>query len=113
MKGNDLSVYCEKQIDSFITPESRSFFRRFEIKEDFLKIDPADWQQRSSYQNGLKIVNQLKVVNDVAERGVYLFSEYNNILTNSEEQKQFLVQLVVDYRRTIPDSRKKTIMKHY
>ena len=36
----------------------------------------------------------LRVVNDMAERGVKLFAEYNRFITNNEEEKQLLFQVV-------------------
>ena len=57
----------------------------------------------------MNIVHQMKVVNDIAERGVRLMDEYNSILTNNEEQKQYLLQVVKEYRSRIPDKNKRTI----
>ena len=39
----------------------------------------------------------MRVVNDVAERGVALTQEYNQILTKDEEQKQILLLGVEDH----------------
>ena len=36
----------------------------------------------------------LEVVHDMAERGVKLFAEYNRFITNNEEEKQLLFQVV-------------------
>ena len=58
-------------------------------------------------KNGLQIINNLSVINDVAERGIKLIEEYNSILTKDEKQKQFLLQVVNDYRATYPDCRNK------
>lgn len=38
-------------------------------------------------------------INDAAERGVKLIEEYNNILPKKEEEKQYLLQVVTDYRK--------------
>jgi len=46
-----------------------------------------------------KIVKNLKVVNDIAERGVKLFEKFNNLLTNNEEKKQLFLQVVGANRR--------------
>lgn len=52
----------------------------------------------------------MKVVNDIAERGVALMDEYNRLHTNDEEQKQYLLLTVKDYRRRFPDTKKSTLM---
>lgn len=50
----------------------------------------------------------MKVVNDIAERGVALMQEYNKLHTNNEEQKLLLVK---EYRQKYPDSNKSTLCK--
>ena len=57
-----------------------------------------------------RIVKSLKVVNDMAERGVKLIQDYNTILTKDEEQKQFLLQVIQEHRRMYPDSKKTTVL---
>ena len=52
----------------------------------------------------------MKVTNDLAERGVKLMEEYNKIHTNDEQQKQYLLQIVKKFSSSLPDKNKKTIM---
>jgi len=42
----------------------------------------------------LKIVNKLKVVNDMAESGVKLINEFNNLLEKDKGQKKYVLQVV-------------------
>ena len=56
------------------------------------------------------VVTALRVVIDAAERGVKLIQDYNLILTNDEEKKQFLRQVVQDHCRLYPETSKKTIL---
>jgi hypothetical protein len=51
-------------------------------------------------------VKSLKVVNDAAERGVALIQTFNGILTNQEEEKQFLLQVVEKHRHDFPNPNK-------
>ena len=51
----------------------------------------------------------MKVVNDAAERGVRLISEYASILTKDEETRQFLLQGVERHRQMYPDFCIKTL----
>ncbi|CAI6371337.1 unnamed protein product [Macrosiphum euphorbiae] len=39
-----------------------------------------------------------------------LIEEYNTTITNDEIQKQYLLQVVWDYRNKYPDSKKSTIL---
>jgi len=48
----------------------------------------------------------LNVVNDYAERGVAFVQRYNKLLTKSEEQFQFLLQVVRDNKKNFPNSLK-------
>ena len=48
-------------------------------------------------------MKSLKVVNDVAEQGVKLITDYNNLLTKDEEQKQYVLQVVHKCRKLYPD----------
>jgi len=40
----------------------------------------------------------------MAEHGVALCQSFNGVLTNQEEQKQFLLQIVKKHRLDFPDS---------
>ena len=42
------------------------------------------------------------VVNDTAERTVILFEDFNQLLTNDEEKKQLLLQVVEAHCKTVP-----------
>jgi len=52
----------------------------------------------------------MKVVNDIAERGVALMEEYNKLHTNNEEQKQFFLLLIKKFRQKYPNSKKSTLI---
>ena len=76
----------------------------------FLTKDPVTWDDDKTYQESLKLVKGLTVVNDRAERGVALIQDFTKKLTKSEEQLQFLLQVVSDHRKQFPDSRKSTLI---
>ena len=42
------------------------------------------------------------MVNDTAETGVKLFEEFNQLITNNEEEKRFLLQVVEANRKAVP-----------
>ncbi|KAJ8961828.1 hypothetical protein NQ318_021443 [Aromia moschata] len=54
-------------------------------------------------------MKNLKVVNDIAERAIKLMSDYNNILTN-DEQRQYILQVVKEYRRIFPTADKASLV---
>lgn len=79
--------------ENLITNRSKQLFQRFNIPTDFLYEDPSFWEENKNFQKGRKIFLSLKVVNDVAERGVKLIEEFNDKFTKNEDQKQYLLQV--------------------
>ena len=88
-----------KGLHDFVTTSTRCFFKILGLSEEFLKIDPSEWLLQESYLKDQIVATSVKVVNDLAERGVALIQEFNASLTRNEEQKQYLMQVVEDHRR--------------
>ncbi|KAL7637484.1 UNVERIFIED_CONTAM: hypothetical protein RMT77_012212 [Armadillidium vulgare] len=95
---------------NLVKNNSPYFLRRFKI-ENFLHLHPSQWVNCNEYQQGKLLVHNLKVVNDSAERGIKLFQDFNDKVTKDEDQKQFLLQAVQDYRRTYPQSTREVLQK--
>lgn len=95
-------------VANFVTKTTSNFFRTLGIQYGFIYVDPDLWNDRDDYRQGRDIVHQLKVMNDIAEQGVTLIEEYNSILTNDEDQKQYLLQIVQDHRKRFPNCNKLT-----
>ena len=57
------------------------------------------------------LINDLKVVNNVAVRGVRLMEEFKDVLTDDEEQRRMLLHCIEDTRKLYPDFRKSTLVK--
>lgn len=88
-----------KGLHDFVTKSTRKFFTILKLRAEFLDHDPSEWLNDDTYGESLKIVQSVKVVNDAAERGVALIQEFNSSITRSEEQKQFLLQVIENHRR--------------
>ena len=52
------------------------------------------WKEDTSFQQINQIVSDLEVTNDAAERSVQFDSDYNDILTTNEQQRQSILQVV-------------------
>lgn len=52
----------------------------------------------------------LRVVNDTAERGVKLMTDFNLILARREQEKQYVLQVVEQYHCIFPSANKSTLM---
>lgn len=88
-----------KQLHDFVTKSTRRFFKILQLSEEFLETDPNEWMNQPDYRSNLEVVRSVRVVNDLAERGVALIQEFNSSITRNEEQKQFLLQVVEDHRK--------------
>jgi hypothetical protein len=108
---NDFASFTNIEFTSFVTPGTKTFFKRFSIRTDFLDKDPSTWKYDPGYKNGIEKLEKIVVVNDVAERGVKLIQEYNNILTKDETEKQFVLQIVTENRKTYPTATKSSLMQ--
>lgn len=99
-----------KQLEDFVSSSTRRFFEITGLPSSFLDNDVETWNDDDAYKSAKSTVLGMKVVNDIAERGVALMDEYNKLHTNDEEQKQFLLLVVQQYRKKYPDRKKSTLM---
>ena len=56
-----------------------------------------------------QIIDNLKVVNDTAERSIALFTNLNYTLSNDEDEKQKIINIVEDHRRRVPNASKNAL----
>jgi hypothetical protein len=89
-------------LSDFANRRTRSLLSRLKIGDSFLTLPPETWIDNDEYNKGRERIRQLRVVNDTAERGVKLFEEFNRLITNDEDEKQFLLQVVEANRKAVP-----------
>jgi len=106
----DPSSFYNATLKDFVTSASLFFFNALLFSTDFLMNDASTWLQNPSFQKAKAVVSSLKVVNDCAERGIALASSFNSSLTKSEEEKQYLLQIVAQHRKEFPDAKKSTVL---
>ena len=111
VKSLDESTMSKLMLPDFVSSNTVKFFAAMQIEMDFLQQNPSVWQSNEHYISGYHKVQQLKVVNDAAERGVSLIENFNSVITNQEEQKQYLLQVVEQHRQQFPASKKSVIVK--
>lgn len=107
----DPKLIHTKELADFVTSNSRKFFTITGFSSNFLTRDVTQWEEDDEYRRVKACVRSLRVVNDTAERGVALMEEYNKLHTTNEEQKQFMLLVVKQYRQQHPDSKKSTLMQ--
>lgn len=97
-------------LSDFVSIKTKMFFVRFDISAGFLDSDPSTWASNAEFQKGLEFCRNLFVDNDVAERGVKFMKDFNRVLTNDEEGKQFLFQAIENYRKKHPNYHKSCLV---
>src|SRR6218665_1642989 len=102
----DEGIVSQLTISHFVSFNTKKFFDVIQIETDFLEQDPGRRDSNEHYISSRKRVQQLKVVSDAAERGVSLIQNFNSVITNQEEQKQHLLQVVESHRQRFPMSKK-------
>lgn len=102
VRGNSTLLTNQAVLADFASKRSMQLFEKLSINSSFLAKHPNEWSNDEEYCIGKRIINNLKVVNDVAERGVKLFEEFNKLLTYDEEEKQLLLQVVEANRKVVP-----------
>ena len=94
------SINVPDQLVDFIGPRSWLFFtllNKTNEKLDWMKVPAQFWKNLIGYTEIEKVVHSMEVVNDSAERGIKLLSDYKDFCTDVSEQ-QALLQLMEKYR---------------
>lgn len=73
---------------------------------NILKIHPSGWNDMKLYQETRKIVENIMVINDPAERAVKLTKDFNDFGTKSEVEKQKMFNIVEHTRKIVPKATK-------
>ena len=99
------------KLTDFVMSGSHYLFDRLDFKKDWLREPVIEWKNRPDFQEMERFVKTLLVTNDAAERGVKLISDYSQILTKDSDERQQLLQVVEDHRKTYPDCNKTTLSR--
>ena len=107
LKRLDKNVFTATCISDYVTKRTRSFFDSIlsdgqQRSLTFLATPPATWEDDATYQEFRDAVQDMKVVNDTAERIIALATEFNSSLTKDESQKQYLLKVVAKHRKDMP-----------
>ena len=110
----DLEKSTTYQLQDFIGPDSWTFLDLVTVTSNeepstsqasthnalsFLETHPSKWGLNPAYLSVEKQVQNLTVVNDAAERGLALVTEFHNKnAPKDENQKQFLLKIVKEMR---------------
>jgi hypothetical protein len=83
---------CSHSLLLLAGPDSWGFFKVLKMDVSFLEMPVDQWMNEPSYQMAIKTVKNLRVVNDSAERGVKLGSDFLSA-AKIEERYQNVLQV--------------------
>ncbi|KAK3873425.1 hypothetical protein Pcinc_021558 [Petrolisthes cinctipes] len=100
--------YCihSATASDFASEGSKLLFERLKFKTSFLSTEPEIWPGDEDFKAGVTVVGGLRITNDTAKRGIALIHAFNTKITKSEDQRQHLLQVVEEHRRTQPGTSK-------
>jgi len=101
---NMIPEFQNLSIAQFVTRRSLNLFESLRLQQEFLTAPVDTWTKRADYNAARKTVHALKVVNDCAERAVKLATDFNEVLTKNDKQRQLLYQVVEHHRKLLPSS---------
>lgn len=96
----DSPIDYPDQLVSFVGPRFWLLFHLLKMDGaalDWMKAPVKYWQRMVGYQKIEEIVRSLEVVNDCAERGIKLISDFKDVCRDIDEQ-QDLCLVIQDYR---------------
>ena len=98
------------RMSDFIGPESWLLFNLCGIEgpQDWLLAPSSSWHLSTDFRQIETFAKKLTVVNDLAERGCHLATEFINRV-ESDEQREALFQTVEDFRAKVPNTNKENL----
>lgn len=87
------------EVGDFITENSLQFIKMLGLPTGFLGERPDTWMTNEEYLTAKQAVDELKVINDVAERHIAMMSDFKDTVTKSENQLQNLFLTVSNHRK--------------
>jgi len=103
------TITTNTALTDLMGPNSWFLIKSLGADHSWIQKEPNVWESYESYQALKNYVHTVKVVNDAAERGVKLNTDYATILTDNDEQRNSLLQAVEKHRHDLPDCKKSTL----
>ena len=94
----------------FVTPTSWFILKKLNISGNFLELPVCEWKNSLEFQKFDRYVSTIKVVNDIAERGIKLCSEVIK-KTKSEETRKNLLHVIENHRHTVNSISKQSMLE--
>lgn len=101
------NVIAKKELDDLVTSSSMTVLKSLKLDIDFMfENDVGHWKTLDSYKIAKDRIDSIHVVNDCAERSLKLMTDFNELFTNNESEKQNAIQSIEDNRKRMPSTKK-------
>lgn len=97
-------------LTEFVGPKSWLLFKlcKMEHEQEWLKLPVEYWHLMNDYIHLKQFISSLEVVNDAAERGIKIISDFKD-MCRDEEQQNYLFQVIEAHRETVKSFTKKNL----
>ena len=95
-------------LDSFVGPRSWLLFNKLRARGDWLQMDVDQWDSNVEFTRMKNCLEDLKVVNDLAERCIKDIQEYADLAKDSQYQEDILI-VATDHRAAFQDLSKRAL----
>ena len=107
------SGFGKLNLVEIVRPSSWHFFTLLKIDYRFLDTPVDEWQSSPYYEKACEIVKNFRTVNDLAERGVKLASDFLSV-SKTEKHYQNALQVIENERSRVSNQREaKTTSKSW
>ena len=100
-----------RKLSDSVMDGSLFLFDELRFGKDWLNKPVSEWEKYPSFMEMKSWIENLKVTNDCAERGIKLITDYANSLTKDSAVRQNLLQVVERHRSHYNNVNKSTLAK--
>ena len=94
-----------RNLVDLIGPESHTLFRALNINNNWLNLPIDKWNSDTDFCTTEFFVCSVNVVNDAAERGIKLMTDFATCITKDPVQRAALLSAIATYIRTLRGKR--------
>ena len=104
-------VTAKTSLADLVGPESTLLLDTLDIESDWLLQPVATWPRSDDDRKALEYISIVNVVNDIAEWGVKMMTDFANIIITDSQQRRYLLQRVEYSRERFDSFKKQTLNK--
>ena len=102
-------IELSTQLVDLVGPKSWLLFNLLGVGHSWLEKDVSLWEEDDSFRLTEAFARSVKTVNDTAERGVKMMTDYAQILSKDDSVRELILQGVERHRFKFPNFDKKTL----